>query len=250
MSIELPSEVEWFLNLIGINWPNISEDAVREFGSHVRDFANNVDNTHQAATATIQTMGESYTGASYEQLVTTWAQKSQAHMQDLVSACHVVADALNVAADAIIAAKIAAIAELVAMAASFVADQAAAVLTFGAAEAAEALIVEAAKKLINDLIQQLEQTIISDVIGAAVEPLEASIEKAVDGLVFQGLQSLLSGGGGAGGGGGGGGSVGPSFSMIPDGIRASAQELHGHADAIVGHAQDFASKAAAVKFGE
>src|SRR5882757_9943391 len=112
VSVELPGEVAWFLNLIGVNWPNVDEDQVRAFAGHVRDFANNVDGTHQAASSTIQQMGSAYSGGSYEQLVQTWARMSNDNMKELVEACHVVATALDVAADAIVAAKVAAVVEL------------------------------------------------------------------------------------------------------------------------------------------
>jgi uncharacterized protein YukE len=244
VSIELPSEVVWFLNLIGVNWPNVDEDQVRAFAGHVRDFANSVDGTHQAASSTIQQMGSAYQGASYEQLVETWARMSNDHMKELVEACHVVATALDVAADAIVAAKVAAIAELAALAASFIADQAAAIATFGAAEAAEALIVEAGKKLINALIQQLEQQIIGEVIQAAVSPLEQAVERALGGLVFKGLESALGVPGG-----GAGGAVGQSFGIMPDELLGHATALQGHADEVAGHASTFAANVSNLSFG-
>jgi uncharacterized protein YukE len=217
---------------------------VRAFAGHVRDFANNVDGTHQAASSTIQQMGSAYSGGSYEQLVQTWARMSNDHMQELVEACHVVATALDVAADAIVAAKVAAVVELAALAASFVADQAAAVVTFGAAEAAEALIVEAGKKLINGLIQQLEMQIIGEVIEAAVGPLEQTVERAVGGLVFKGAESAL------GVPAGGGGAVGASFGIMPDELLSHANALQGHADTVAGHAATFASNISTVRFGD
>jgi uncharacterized protein YukE len=245
MSIDLPSQVVWFLNLIGVNWPDVDEDQVRAFAGHVRDFGNNIDNTHQAASSTVQQMGESYTGQSYEQLVSTWARMSNDHMSELVSACGVVATALDVAADTIVAAKVAAIGELVALAASFMADQAAAFLTFGAAEAAEALVVTAAKKCVNALIQQLEQHIMGEVIQAAIAPLEAVVERALGGLVFKGLDAALGdpsvGGGGAG--------VGREFSISPSALAGHANTLHGHADEVAAHATTFANAASGVSFG-
>jgi uncharacterized protein YukE len=136
VGIELPGEVTWFLGIIGVAWPAIDEDQVRLFAHHVRTFADNIDGTHQAASSTIRQMSSAYSGSSYEQLVASWARMSNRHMTELVDACHTVATAVDVAADAIVAAKMAAIGELAAMAASFLADQAAAVITFGAAEAA------------------------------------------------------------------------------------------------------------------
>lgn len=243
MSIELPGEVVWFLNVIGVNWPNVDEDQVRAFAGHVRDFADKVDGTHQAATSTIQQMGLSYHGNSYEQLVATWARMSSDHMTELVDACHVVADALDVAADAIVAAKVAAIAELAALAASFIADQAAAIATFGIAEAGLVLIEEAGKKLINALIQQLEQQILGQVIEAAVAPLEQVVERALGGLVFKGLEAAL------GAPSGGGGAVGASFGIVPDELLGRANDLQGHADAVAGHAATFAANVSSINFG-
>ena len=242
MAIELPSEVVSFLNFIGINWPDVDEDQVRAFAGHVRDFANNIDGTHQAATSTIQQMSSSYSGSSYEQLVQTWANMSNDHMRELIEGCNVVATAMDVAADVITAAKAAAIAELVVMAVSFVADQAAAVLTFGIAEAAEAAIIEGAKKLVNDLINQLEQHIIGEVLEKAVTPLEGVVERAVSGLVFQGAQAAL-------GVSADGGSVGASFSVVPSDLAAHAQTLRGHADEVAGHAQTFAGAIGGINFG-
>ncbi|GAA2151371.1 hypothetical protein GCM10009760_46690 [Kitasatospora kazusensis] len=243
MAIELPGEVVSFLQFFGINWPQVNEDKVREFASHVREFAQSLDSAHQDSTATVNQLGEAYQGASYEALLSKWAQLSNSHLAEMVQACHAVATALDVAAGVITAMKAEAIAELTAMAAAFVADQAAAVATFGLAEAAVALIEEAAKKLVNYLEQQLEQYVIGEVIEAAVGPLTEVVGRAVSGLVFQGAESAL--GVSADGGGGAGGS---GFRIDPVGLEAHAQTMHGHAETVSGHAQAFQSKLAGVSF--
>ena len=239
MAIELPSEVVDFLQFIGINWPNVNEDSVRALAGHVSDFASNIDGTHQAATQTVQSMGAAYTGASYEQLVETWTKLSSSHMTELIDGCKVVAEALDVAADAIVVAKGVAIAELVALAVSFVADQAAAALTFGIAEAAEALVVEAAKKCVNFLEQELEQMIIGKVLEAALTPLEGVVAKAVDGLVYKGVAAALGESGGA---------TGASFSMDKEALTQHFQTFQDHADAVASHAQTLQSNIASVSF--
>jgi uncharacterized protein YukE len=241
LAIELPDEVVSLLQFIGINWPNVNEDKVREFASHVRDFASKVHQTHQDTTATIKKMADVYQGASYDALLVKWSQMSNSHMSELVTACHTVATALDVAADAIVGMKGAAITELVALAASFVADQAAAVATLGLAEAAEALIVEAAKKAVNYLEQQLEQYIIGQVIEAAVNPLVDVVGRAVSGLVFQAAESAL-------GGLDGGGGAGSGFSIHPEELQARAELMHTHAETIASHADEFTAKVAGVSF--
>ncbi|GAA0680017.1 hypothetical protein GCM10010193_37130 [Kitasatospora atroaurantiaca] len=240
MAIELPGEVVSFLSFIGINWPTVNEDKVREFASHVREFAENVESAHQDSTATIQRLGEAYEGASYEALLAKWAALSDSHLNELVQACHVVATALDVAADVIVAMKVETIAELVALAAAFIADQAAAVATLGAAEAAVILIEETAKRLINYLEQQLEQYIIGQVIEAAIEPLIETVAGAVSGLVFEAAESALGVSGGSAG--------GTGFRIDPDALEAHARTMHDHAETVAGHAQAFQSKIAGVSF--
>ncbi|MFD8595646.1 WXG100 family type VII secretion target [Kitasatospora sp. NPDC059646] len=95
MAIELPGEVVEFLSFIGINWPTVNEDKVREFASHVREFAQNVESVHQRPTSTVRQLGQAYEGASYEALLAKWASLSDSHFNELVQACHVVADALD-----------------------------------------------------------------------------------------------------------------------------------------------------------
>jgi uncharacterized membrane protein YgcG len=223
-----------------------------------------VDSTHQSATATVQQMQSSYSGSSYEALVAKWGQMSSSHMTELVDACHVVADALDVAADVIVGMKVEAIAELVVLAASFVADQAAAVATFGLAEAALAAIEEAGKKICEFLEQQLEQYVIGKVITAAIQPLEGVVLKAVSGLTFEATSAVLGvggdegggdegggdeGGGGAGGGGaGGGGAAGQALHMVPEDLAAHGQTMQGHADQVATHASTLVSNLSAVSF--
>lgn len=240
MAIELPGEVVSLLSFIGINWPTVNEDKVREFAAHVREFAESVESAHRDSTATIHALGEAYEGASYEALLAKWSQVSDAHFNELVQACHVVATALDVAAGVIVAMKIETIGELVLLAAALVADQAAAVATFGLAEAAVIAIEEAGKRLVNYLEQQLEQYIIGQVIEAAINPLVEVVAGAVSGLVFQGAEAALgvSGGGGAGTG----------FRVDPEALEAHAQTMHQHAETVAGHAQLFQSKIAGVSF--
>ena len=244
MALELPTGVIDFLQALGINFPEVNEDHVRELGSQVREFASNVDDTHQQATGTITQMGQSYQGSSYEALVQNWGSMSSQHMTELQDACSVVATAMDVAADYIVGQKVAAIAELVAMAVAFAADQVAAVLTFGIAEAAMALIEAGARELCEVLEQQLTQYVVGKVIEAAINPLVDTVGRAVSGFAFQAAESAL--GGGASGGGSGGGSG--SFMMQPAELTAQARTMLTHADTMQQHADTFASNVSALTF--
>jgi uncharacterized protein YukE len=241
MALDPPSEVVTFLNVIGVGWPLVNEDTVRDFAGHVRTFASNIENTHQAATATITDMGQAYQGASYDALVAKWAEMSSTHMTALIDGCNVLAEALDVAADYIVQMKMEAIAELVGMAISFVADQAASVFTLGLAEAAEALIIEAGEKVVEFLKQELVQYIISQVVEAAVKPLMAVVEKAVNGFGFQATESILGVTGDSG-------SLGPTFGIDPDALTGHAATMRGHAQTVAGHAATFKADTAGMDF--
>ena len=72
MALDPPMEVVQFLQFIGVDWPMINEDTVRDVAGFVQEFADNIQKSHQDATSTIQQMGQAYQGASYDQLVQRW----------------------------------------------------------------------------------------------------------------------------------------------------------------------------------
>ncbi|MFJ5534663.1 hypothetical protein [Streptomyces sp. NPDC093261] len=241
MAIELPDEVVQFLQFIGVNWPQVNEDSVSEFASHVREFATNIEDTHQRATSRIQAMGAAYQANSYELLVSKWAHLSRGHMNDLLEGCQVLATALDAAADYIVAMKLECIGELAVLAASFIADQAAAVATLGIAEAAEALVIDAAEKAVDYLEQQLIQYIIGQVIEAALNPLLGVIEKAVAGMTYSALEDVL-------GVSGSGPDADSGFMIHPEELRSHAQIFTHHAETVQEHAQALSGKISQLSF--
>jgi uncharacterized protein YukE len=241
MAIELPGPVVSFLTIIGVDWPNVNEDHVRTFATHIRDFANAVDTTHQSATSTVKQLGAHYQGPSYEALLEAWGDKSESHMSELVRLCHVVADALDVAADVIVAMKGQCIAELVILAASFVAEQAAAVETFGLSEVAAGATIKAAEKAVQVLEDQLTQYIIGKIIEAAMEPLVEAVGKAAGGLMFKATEDALDVSTT-------GWEPGDGFTIHPDMLKIHAQTMHGHADTVAGHAKTLQTNLAGVDF--
>src|SRR2546421_8753996 len=120
VAIELPDGLVWVMDLLGLNWPQVNEDKVREFAGHVREFAANLEKSHGAASDSIKAMGEHYQAASYDQLVEKWSQMSSSHMTELVDVCNTAASVLDIAAVAIVGAKMAVIAGIIVMAAEFI----------------------------------------------------------------------------------------------------------------------------------
>ena len=238
---ELPGPVVSFLNVIGVDWPNVDEGKVRDFASHVREFASAVDTTHQRATATVRQLGAHYQGPSYEALLEAWGEKSSTHMAELVRLCRAVADALDVAAGVIVTMKGECVAELIGLAVAFTAEQAAAVETLGASEAAAALTVKAAEQAVAVLEDQLTQYIIAKIIDAAMEPLVEAVDRAAGGLMFKAAEDAL-------GVSTTGWEPGDGFTIHPDMLKIHARTMHGHADTVAGHAKTLQTKLAGVSF--
>jgi hypothetical protein len=242
MALDPPSEVVQFLQFIGIDWPSINEDAVRDLSSVVQEFADNLQSTHQDATSEMQQMGNAYQAASYDKLMERWTEMSGTHMTGMLDALHGVVDVLDAFADEIVVQTGVAIAELVALAVSFLAAQAAAPFTFGLSEVSDLGLDEAAERAIDFLEQQLQQSIMSKVIGMGFKALKPVIEKALDGFVFKMAEGAL------GVSGSGGGGAGNAFQVDTEQMRVHARTLQTHAAKAREHAANFTAKASGMSF--
>lgn len=237
------------MNLLGLNWPEVNEDKVHEFAGHVRTFGRNMDATHQAAGQTVRQLGAYYQADSYERLASGWAQRSSSHMTEMIKGCEITATALDVAADGIVAMKTAIITELGIMAAEFIADQAAAVATAGAAEAAEALLIAATKKVVNGLIKTAEEELVGALVNKAIAPLEQVAERALTGLAFEGVKAALDQPGeDMPAPGSGSGQVGEAICFHPDQMMRHAELLHGHAREVHAHGSALGAVATSANF--
>jgi len=232
---DLPGPVVTFLNVIGIDWPYIDEDQVRQFATMVREFGQAVEQTHQDATATVQNIAQAYQGASTRQLQSGWAHLSSQHVDEIVDGCRILGEALDIGADFIVAQKVEAAIQLGIMAAEFIADQAASVATLGLAEAAVPLIIAAGKALVETLKQQIIQMIMGQVIEAAAKPLFAKVEQMVAGLDWSNSP-------------GGGSGASEGFSIDFAQAHGHVASLRGHAETMRGHAQTLHAGLAELSF--
>ncbi|MFQ6226329.1 hypothetical protein [Nocardia sp. NPDC002869] len=227
-----------FLNFIGVPYPDINEDQVRELAGHVRTFADEVAGTHGAATGAITDMGSVYQGQSYRALVASWANMSSSHMERLDELCRAVATALEIAAEVITVVKVAVLTELVVLAAAYAGSMAATVVTSGASMALSQSISLAARRLVKAMEEMLIGYIMAEVLGKAIEPLEDAVADMINGVVYNATADLL-------GVDTGGNDV---VYIDPDEVRRYAQVLDDHADDIMKHAEKFANGVAALDF--
>jgi hypothetical protein len=235
VAIELPSEVVFFLNMVGVPYPDINEDDVKTLAEHVRTFATNVQNTHESASGVINDMGSVYSGYSYEQLLSTWANMSATHMADLDSACRFVAKALDIAAEVITVVKVVVLAELAALAASYLGA-----IVIPGMQPMTVPLGLSARNICSQMQQMLVGYIVAEVIGKAIEPLEKTIEEMIKGVVYGAASNLL--------GVPDNGSAGIPLRIDPDEVQRYAKVLDEHADDIMQHAATFAASVAPLDF--
>jgi hypothetical protein len=215
---DLPLPVVTFLNVIGVPWPSIDEDAVSDFATLTRAFATAVETTHREAQRAVEGIAAAHQSGSTDAMTLGWSAMSGRHVYEVIDAAHVLADALDAAALYIVGEKAVAVGVLIGMAAAFVADQVAAVATAGVAEAAVPVIIAGARALVKSLAMDLEQYLIARVVETAAKPLFARVEAAMSGLDWSG--SGLSGSASAGR---------DEFSVDPDAVSDHLTVLRSHA---------------------
>lgn len=231
---DLPLPVVNLLNAIGVPWPYVDEQAVAEFASLVRRFGRAVETTHEDATRQVAGAAAAYASAASERMADGWRTLSARHVAEIAEGCVVLASALEAAADYIVAAKAAAAAALLAMTAEFAGDQVAAFFTAGAADAVLPVLEETAAKTVQSLVTDLEQYLLSRVVGAALKPLVSRVGEMLSGLDWQQSGTAPAG-------------RGAGLELDAPEARARARALEGYASDMASHARTFSAGIRAVR---
>ncbi|WP_416563144.1 hypothetical protein [Nocardia testacea] len=220
MSIHLPTEVVFFLNALGIPYPDVDVDQVREMARAVDDFAKDVRRTFDESTSTIEGMESVLSGQTYQSILVLWSHNS-GKMAELETAFDVTSNALDIAADVIEAVQIAVLVELAALAASFIAS-----MFTPAAPATGPLLAAAARQIAKALAEFIIGYIAGELLAKALDPM---LEKFNDFI----LDSLKPPDSAVPTSGGGDGKV----YMDPDGVanvitalENQAREMQDHGD--------------------
>ena len=177
MGVTLPDELAWVLNLIGINWPNIDEDELRNAASELRTIAGELTSNTGDAQSKIEQLLGANTSESLELFQALWNKVAKGHLPQLGEGMNLLATGLDISSYVVIGLKLAAIVQLALLAAEIIADQAAAPVTFGASEAAIPVETEATSQIVKQILKN------------AVDQVEQQLVQAVEGPVFSALDS-------------------------------------------------------------
>lgn len=176
MGITIPGELDYALDLLGYEWPNIDEDAVRELATLVRDLRDDLQGTLDDLDRTINgDLAEAFTSKAATSYIQAFTDNRTQNMDQMIDLLPGVADGIDIFADAVVALKTKVIAELTITVAQLAAAAATAFFTAGASLAANAAIIVARKKALDIATSIAMEQVLAQIISMVVEPLTESL---------------------------------------------------------------------------
>ncbi|HZG01951.1 MAG TPA: YwqJ-related putative deaminase [Streptomyces sp.] len=185
MGYVLPEGADAMLDLIGVGWPNVDEDAYRDMAKELRDFADDVDEDAAAAHRGVQRLLSSGDSEALDALSLYWDKVKGKHLKDLADAARVFAGALDAAATVIAGRKAVAVGELAALAASVGIGLAAAPFTAGLSTLLSAGAIQACRIAVKRALKEAADLAVEEIVAAMSEPAVAALEGMAAELVVQ-----------------------------------------------------------------
>ncbi|MGW3322903.1 DUF6531 domain-containing protein [Streptomyces virginiae] len=185
MAVTVPDWADTLLDLIGVAWPNVDEDAYREMADALREFAEDLLDDGQLANNHVERLLSASKGESIEALNRHWNTVRGKHFKDIAEAARTIASAMDMAAGAVEGMKYAALVQLGYLAAeagialSLIPVTAGLSALFGAA--AMRLTQEVVKRLIKECVEEA----VGYIVAAMTEPAVAALEGMAADLVVQ-----------------------------------------------------------------
>ncbi|MFI9259972.1 hypothetical protein ACIGT4_20070 [Streptomyces sioyaensis] len=172
-AIMLPKEVDWVLDLLGFQWPDVDEDKMREAAGAWSDFAAAVRRYQQQGDTAANTVRGANSGEAVEAFGDAWKKVGDGYLDDAAEAAEVLAVVLQVVATIVMVMKIAVIVQLIALAVEFAMAQAAAPVTLGASEAGAAAATATTRVMVRQIFNEAK----TKIIQAVKEALEKKVVK-------------------------------------------------------------------------
>lgn len=168
----LPNEVDWILDLLGFQWPNVDEDKMRDAAEAWSAFAASVRTHQQDGNTAANAVRGANSGEAIEAFGDHWKKLGQdGYLDDAADAAEVLALVLQAVATIVMVMKLAVAVQLLALAVELATAQAAAPVTLGASEAGAAAATATTRVMVRRIFQEAKQKI--------VQAIKDAIEKKV-----------------------------------------------------------------------
>ncbi|MGW1259153.1 WXG100-like domain-containing protein [Streptomyces sp. NPDC002513] len=191
MSLTLPDELVWVLDLLGYSWPDADEEALHEVAETWRSFGTELEGIQSrgegfARIVVSGNVGEAVDGFSKAWGAYTGANGEDSYLPDAKTACEVIALAFDAAAVAVLTAKLSVIAQLIALAMEIIAAQASAPFTFGLSEVGALGATQATRVIVRELLDKLKR----EVMEAITKAMEHATMDALKKIAKQQLEKI------------------------------------------------------------
>ncbi|MFF7200028.1 DUF6531 domain-containing protein [Streptomyces sp. NPDC008141] len=184
MGYTIPEGVDTMLDVVGVGWPNVDEDAYRDMADALREFADDADEDGHAAHQHVQRLLSSGQSESLTALDKHWKKVSGKH-KDLAKAARIIAGALDRVADIIVARKIAAVGELADLCATVGITLAFAPVTAGLSTLIAGAKIAATRIAFKRILKEMAEAAVSEIVATLTQPAVAAIENVVADLAIQ-----------------------------------------------------------------
>ncbi|MFE5512398.1 DUF6531 domain-containing protein [Streptomyces sp. NPDC056529] len=184
MGYTIPEGVDTMLDVVGVGWPNVDEDAYRDMADSLREFADDADDDAGVAYRHVQTLLSSGQSESLTALDKHWS-KVQGKHKDLAKAARIVAGALDRVADIVVARKIAAVGELADLCATVGITLAFAPVTAGLSTLLAGAKIAATRIAFKRILKEMAEAAVAEIVATLTEPAVAAIENIVADLAIQ-----------------------------------------------------------------
>lgn len=180
----IPDGVDTMLDVVGVGWPNVDEDAYRDMADALREFAEDAEDDGGAANRHIQQLLLSGRSESLTALDTHWSKVQSKH-KDLAKAARLIAGALDRVADLIVARKIVAVGELADLCATVGITLAFAPVTAGLSTLLAGAKIAATRIAFKRILKEMAEAAVAEIVAVLTEPAVAAIENVVADLAIQ-----------------------------------------------------------------
>lgn len=172
------------LDVVGVGWPNVDEDAYRDMADALREFAEDADDDAHTAHGHIQRLLSTGQSESLTALDSHW-KKVQGKNKDLAGAARIIAGALDRVADIIVARKAVAVAELADLCATVGIALAAAPFTMGLTALLAGGKIVATRIAFKKILKEMAEAAVAEITAILTQPAVAALESIVTDLVVQ-----------------------------------------------------------------
>ncbi|MFD3643410.1 YwqJ-related putative deaminase [Streptomyces griseus] len=184
MGYTIPDGVDTMLDVVGVGWPNVDEDAYRDMADALREFAEDAEDDGGAAQRHVQQLLLSGKSESLTALDAHWSKVQSKH-KDLAKAARLIASALDRVADLIVARKIAAVGELADLCATVGITLAFAPVTAGLSTLLAGAKIAATRIAFKRILKEMAEAAVAEIVAILTEPAVAAIENVVADLAVQ-----------------------------------------------------------------